>query len=226
MPIPGQFEESPKKPMIERKPSHQELEKSTDIKPEQLFKRKGKEIEVAQLPPPEKPKQQTTMTSEKHDFKPPKPRTYSGKGKDKDPETFEQWKQEVLDNFHLTSMPPSKHIQALGYFVNDTVKDCSHTKRRKHCDTNPVTIEEMLKGIKHCIPTISSNVYWKQWDQVSQIQYGKVQRIGVTAIEIDRIAEPLQGKIPDTIKLQKFLDVMHPELRHAIEPGINKDKFD
>ena len=56
-PIPGQFEESPKKPTIESKPSHQELQKSADIKPKQLFKGKGKEIKEAQLPPPEKPKQ-------------------------------------------------------------------------------------------------------------------------------------------------------------------------
>ena len=53
-PIPGQFEESPKKPTIERKPSYQELQKSADTKPEQLFKGKEKEIEEAQLPPPEK----------------------------------------------------------------------------------------------------------------------------------------------------------------------------
>ena len=165
--IPGQSKETPKnlKPTTEKKPSHQELEKSADVKPEQLFKGKGKEIEEAQLPPPEKSKQKTTMASEKHDFKPPKPRTYSGKGKDKDPEIFEQWKQEVLDYFDLTSMPPSKHIQALGYFVNDTARDYYHTKRRKHSDTNPVIVDEMLKGIKnHCIPTTSSNVYWKQWD--------------------------------------------------------------
>ena len=32
-PIPGQFEESPKKPTIERKPLHQELQKGADIKP-------------------------------------------------------------------------------------------------------------------------------------------------------------------------------------------------
>ena len=96
----------------------------------------------------------------------------------------------MLAYFELTSMPPSKHIQALGYFVHDTARDYYHTKRRNHSDTNPVTIEEMLKGIKnHCIPTTSSNVYWKQWGQVSQIHHGKVQRIGVTVIEIDRIAE-------------------------------------
>ena len=167
------------------------------------------------------------MASEKHNFKPPKPRTYSGKEKDKEPEIFEEWKQEVLDYFDLTSMLPSKHIQALGYFVNDTARDYYHTKRGKHSDTNPVSIEEILESIKnHYIPITSSNVYWKQWVQESQIQHGKVQRIGVTTIEIDRIAERLQGKIPDTIKLQKFLDVLHSELRHEIEPGINKDKFD
>ena len=160
IPIPGQFEDSPTKPTIERKPSYQELQKSADTKPEQLFKGKGKEIKEAQLPPPEKPKQQTTMALEKHDFKPPKPRTYSGKGKDKDPETFEQWKQEVLDYFDLTSMPPLKYIQALGYFVNDTARDYYHTKRRKHSDTNPVTVEEMLKGIKnHCIPTSPKAIF-------------------------------------------------------------------
>ena len=126
-PIPGQFEDSPKKPTIEKKLSHQELQKNADIKPEQIFKGKGKEIEEAQLPPPEKPKQQTTIATEKHDFKPPKPRTYSGKGNDKDPETYEQWKQEELDYFDLTSMPPSKHIQALGYFINDTARDYYHT---------------------------------------------------------------------------------------------------
>ena len=113
----------------------------------------------------------------------------------------------MLDYFNLTSVPPSKHIQAPGYFVNDTAGDYFYTKRRKHSDTNPVTVEEMLKGIKnHSIPTTSNNVYWKQWDLVSWIQYGKVERIGVTAIEIERIAEQLQGNIPDTIKLQKFLD--------------------
>ena len=71
------------------------------------------------------------MASEKHDFKPRKPRTYSGKGKDKDSETFEEWKQEVLDYFDRTSMPPSKHIQLLGYFVSNMARDSSDTKRQK-----------------------------------------------------------------------------------------------
>ena len=39
------------------------------------------------------------MASGRHSFKPPKPRTNSGVGQDKDPEVFEQWKQEVLDYY-------------------------------------------------------------------------------------------------------------------------------
>ena len=68
------------------------------------------------------------MASEKHDFKLLKTRTYSGKGRDMDPETCEQWKQEVHDYFDLTSMLPSEHIQALGYFVNNTARDYYHIK--------------------------------------------------------------------------------------------------
>ena len=42
-----------------------------------------------------------------------------------------------------------------------------------------------------------------------QIKNGKAQRIGNVAIEIDKIARRLGGKISDDTKLQKFLDVMH-----------------
>ena len=54
--------------------------------------------------------EQETMVPGRHSFKPPKPRTYSGVGQDKDPEIFEQWKQEVLDYYALTEIPPSTQI--------------------------------------------------------------------------------------------------------------------
>ena len=56
------------------------------------------------------PPEQQTMASEKHSFKPPKSRTYTGVGQDKDPEVFEQWKHEVLDYYALTNIPPSTQI--------------------------------------------------------------------------------------------------------------------
>ena len=45
------------------------------------------------------------------------------------------------------------------------------------------------------------------------------------AIEIDKIAQRLGGNISDDTKLQKFLDVMHKELRYVIELSLDKDNF-
>ena len=77
----GQIESS-KQAIQEDKTNIEELPKQEETKPEQL---KKKEIKDKQLTKP----QQQTMASEKHSFKPPKPRTYSGIGQDKDPEVFE-----------------------------------------------------------------------------------------------------------------------------------------
>ena len=77
---------------------------------------------------------------------------------------------------------------------------------------------------KHCIPSTHGNMYWKQWDKVSQTQNGRTQRIGNVAIEIDRLCECMD--ISEGSKLQKFLDAMHPELRLQVEPKIDKKQFD
>ena len=63
----------------------EELKKQTETKPEQLSKEKQGTMENK----PALPEQQM-MPSGRHSFKPPKPRTYSGVGQDKDPEVFEQ----------------------------------------------------------------------------------------------------------------------------------------
>ena len=63
----------------------EELKKQTKTKPEQFSKEEQGTMEKK----PALPEQQT-MASGRHSFKPPKPRTYSGVGGDKDPEVFEQ----------------------------------------------------------------------------------------------------------------------------------------
>ena len=104
------------------------------------------------------------MASGRHSFKPPKPRTYSGVGEDQDSEVLEQWKQEVLDYYTLTDIPPLTQIQALGYFVNNTAKDYYFTTRNKQLD---IALEQMLDGLKkHIIPSTHRYTYWKQWDAI------------------------------------------------------------
>ena len=63
------------------------------------------------------------MALEKHSFKPPKPRTYTGVGQDKDSKVYEQWKQQVLDYYALTNITLLTQIQVLGYFISNTAKD-------------------------------------------------------------------------------------------------------
>ena len=157
-------------------------------------------------------------------FKPPKPRVYTGKGPDKDPEKFRQWRSELTDYFHLSKIKPENELLVLQYFVSDIAKNY-FTQRRNQTKDNPDTLAEMLdRRAKHCIPSTHGNMYWKQWDKVSQTQNGQTQRIGNVAIEIDRLCECMD--ISKGSKLQKFLDSMHPELRLQVEPKIDKKQFD
>ena len=160
----------------------EELRKQIEIKPEQLSKEKKGTMEKK----PTLPEQQT-MVSGRYSFKPPKPRTNSGAGQDKDPEVFEQWKQEVLDYYALTEILPSTQNQVLGYFVSGTAKDYYFITRNKQTD---ITLEEMLDGLKrYVIPLTLRNTYWKQWDAIHQIKNGKVQQISNVAIDINKIAQ-------------------------------------
>ena len=157
----------------------EELQKQTETKPEQLSKEKKGTTEKKPTPP-----EQQTMASGRYSFKPPKQRSYSGVGHDKDPEVFEQWKQEVLNYYALIEITSSIQIQALGYFINNTAKDYYFTTRNKQLD---ITLEQMLDGLKkHVIPATYRNTYRRQLDIIQQIKNGKVLRIGNVAIEIDK----------------------------------------
>ena len=51
--------------------------------------------------PDDRIKEKPAMTEQKDAaFKLPKPRVYTGKGPDKDPEKFRQWRSELTDYFH------------------------------------------------------------------------------------------------------------------------------
>src|SRR5258705_505843 len=76
---------------------------------------------------------------------------------------------------------------------------------------------------KQCIPSTHGNMYWKQWDKVTQTWNGWTQCIGNNAIEINCLCESMD--ISQGSKLQKFFDAMHPELRLQVDPKVDKQKF-
>jgi hypothetical protein len=181
-------------------------------------------------PPPEPPgdSSNSTMTTPDSKFKPPKPRTFTGKGNDTKAHIFRQWRQEVEDYFELSGIPTRQQLITLGYFVSDAAKDYYQTQREEN---DKLSIKEALDGLRdHVVPSTQGNNYWNEWNNIAQkTKEGKTRRIGLVAIDIKRVAKCIaegdQGTIGEGVRLQKLLDAMHPELRFQVEPNINKSSF-
>jgi hypothetical protein len=75
----------------------------------------------------------------------------------------------------------------------------------------------------HIIPATEVNRYWDDWYKISQVRNGRVERINNTAIRLEKVAARLGTAINNQVKIQRFLDAMHPELRYAVEPEV-KDR--
>ena len=229
-------EEEEEEEESEEDESEDEEEQPPGHFPSETPDKKGKGKQEPEKPEePDKPKKpsaspgETSMAPEASGkFKPPKPRIYSGKGKDTKEHVFRQWRTEVTDYMKLMNVPTDQQVITLGYFVSDTAKDYYQTKRE---DNEAITIKEMLDGLKkHVVPSTQGNNYWNEWNAIKQIEGNRTKRIGLVAIDIERvarcIAEGKQGQIGEGVKLQKLLDAMHPDLRFQVEPAINKSNFD
>ena len=79
-----------------------------------------------------------------------------------------------------------------------------------------------LKYLKsYFVPSTHVNNFWKTWNEISQVKQSKIARISGTAIEIRNITKRL-GTGVGVERIQKFLDVMHPELRFQVESGVTE----
>jgi hypothetical protein len=77
----------------------------------------------------------------------------------------------------------------------------------------------------HIVPSTDVNRHWEDWYKIHQVRNGRVDRINTTAIRMEKVAARLGEEITNTVKIQRFLDAMHPELRYAVEPDIpNRSK--
>jgi hypothetical protein len=108
----------------------------------------------------------------------------------------------------------------LQYFLSGTAEEFYHTKRLEGISS----LENFLTDLKaHIIPATEINRYWDDWYKISQLRNGRVERINNTAIRLENVAARLGTAINNQVKIQRFLDAMHPELRYAVEPEV-KDR--
>ena len=158
-------------------------------------------------------------------FKPPKPRIFTGKGEDQDAARVDTWIQEMKDFLDLSGIKNEQlKIITAQYFLSDTAKDFYATKRATATQDKPLRIDEFLEELKqHVVPSTHVNTYWNDWNKISQTEGGKTKAIKDVALEIERLAQRLgQTNITTPVRVQKFMDAMHPELRLKVEPAIKK----
>ena len=161
------------------------------------------------------------MVNEGLGFKPPTPRIYSGDNEDRDASNLDAWINEVKDYIEMLSITDDKtKLLLLQYFLSKTAKDFYHTKRQEA----GITFAGFLENLKeYIIPSTQINRYWDDWYKISQVHGGKIERITATAIRLEKAANRLGTAISNQVKVQRFLDAMHPELRYAVEPDV-KDR--
>jgi hypothetical protein len=152
-------------------------------------------------------------------FKVPKPRTYTGDNGDRDASTLDAWIQKLNDYLELSGIHENKNkILVMQYFLSGMAEEFYHTKRLAN---KTIIFEQFLADLrKHIISSTDANRYWDDWYKISQVRNGRVDRITATAIRMEKVAARLGEAITNAVKIQRFLDAMHPELRYAVEPDI------
>jgi hypothetical protein len=154
-------------------------------------------------------------------FKAPKPNIYSGDNADRDAAKLDTWIQKVKDYLALSGVNDEQNkILVLQYFLSGTAEEFYHTKPLEGIPS----FENFLTELEaHIIPATEVNRYWDDWYKISQVLNGRVERINNTAIRLEKVAARLGTAINNQVKIQRFLEAMHPELRYAVEPEV-KDR--
>jgi hypothetical protein len=154
-------------------------------------------------------------------FKVLKPNVYSGDNAERDAAKLDTWIQKVKDYLALSAVNEEQDkVLVLQYFLSGTAEEFYHTKRLEGISS----FEGFLTELKaHIIPATEINRYWDDWYTISQGRNGRVERINNTAIRLEKVGARLGTAINSQVKIQRFLDAMHPELRYAVEPEV-KDR--
>jgi hypothetical protein len=159
-------------------------------------------------------------------FKVPKPRIYTGDNGDRKASAIDAWIQKLKDYLKLSGIQDNENkVLVMQYFLGGTAEVFYHTKRLAN-RTTTIDFEQFITDLRdHIVPSTDVNRHWEDWYKIHQVRNGRVDRINTTAIRMEKVAARLGEEISNTVKIQRFLDAMHPELRYAVELDIpNRSK--
>jgi hypothetical protein len=207
-------EETPRIPEQFKPEPHSSDDDSDSIPPSLTPQPKEQKLKQ---PEPTTTAETTPVMADK--FKVPKPRTYTGDNGDRDASTLDAWIQKLNDYLELSGIHKNKNkILVMQYFLSGMAEEFYHTKRLANTTIN---FEQFLTDLrKHIVSSTDVNRYWDNWYKISQVRNGRVDRITATAIRMEKVAARLGEAITNAVKIQRFFDAMHPELRYAVEPDI------
>ena len=164
----------------------------------------------------------------------PDPKDYSGDGSERTLEAFTAWERSVKDHwrmekdFHNQDPPEASKILFLQFCLKGTAKNFYNAKRDTY---DGKTLNDLLKDLKnHLIPTTHEQGIYEKWNRINQSHGGSVKPINDIGIEILKTSQQLgtdandAPKITEYMKIQKLMDSMHPELRLAVEPHIDRSQ--
>jgi hypothetical protein len=182
------------------------------------------EFPPSSTPQPKEKKPEPTTTPEKtpvmaEKFKVPKPRTYTRDNGDRDASTLDAWIQKLKNYLELSGVHENKNqILVMQSFLSGTTEKFYHTKQ---LTGTTIDFDQFLTDLrKHIVSSTDINRYWDGWYKISHVRKGRAVRINATAIRMEMVAARLGEAITNAVKIQRFLDAMHPELRYAVEPDI------
>jgi len=158
--------------------------------------------------------------------KAPKLEKHSGSGKWKEAAIFDNWVNNAIDILEVGELNPEARQAMiwLGWHLEGEVK-ILHASNRKNPETKGSIVPEFLKVLrKFCVPFISDNKLWTEFQAIRQTQNGRTKPIQQVAKKIKQL-QILLPKISNWQCYNQLLEAMDPALLHEVRANIN-DKME
>jgi len=158
-------------------------------------------------------------------LKAPKLEKNSGSGKWKEAAIFDNWANDAMDILEVGELDPEARQAMiwLGWNLEGEAK-ILHASYRINPETKNNTVPEFLKVLrKFCIPFISDDKLWTEFQAIRQIQNGRSKPIQQVANRIKQL-QILLPKISNWQCYNQLLEVMDPALLQEVRANINDEK--